>query len=166
MSPTEGTPIDDDPRLAFIYTEALRGLLQQQAAIESLHARAGTLIFAASFASSLLGSRALVAGVPAWNWIAIGLLFAIGALSVVMLWPYYNLTFRFDAADLLERYIDAPKPSSMSEIHRSLALQIRADWARNGRIVRHIREAFQLALILLLLMILAWFVSIATFTPA
>jgi len=128
MSPTEGTPIDDDPRLAFIYTEALRGLLQQQAAIESLHARAGTLIFAASFASSLLGSRALVAGVPAWNWIAIGLLFAIGALSVVMLWPYYNLTFRFDAADLLERYIDAPKPSSMSEIHRSLALQIRADW--------------------------------------
>jgi hypothetical protein len=162
----QNTSVEDDPRLAFIYGEALRGLLQQQAAIESLHARAGTLIFAASFASSLLGSRALIAGVPIWNWIAIGLLFAIGALAVVMLWPYYNLSFRFDTADLLERYVDVPRPASMAEIHRSLALQVKADWARNGRIVRRIREAFQLALVLLLFMILAWFISIASANPA
>ncbi len=153
--------MEDDPRLAFVYQEALRGLLQQQAAVESLHNRAGTLIFAASFASSLLGSRALTTGVPAWNWIAIGRLFGIGVLSVLMLWPYYNLSFRFDASELLDRYVDAAQPASMSEIHRSLALRIKADWARNGRIVRRMREAFQLALILLLLQILAWFFSIA-----
>ncbi len=153
--------VEDDPRLAFVYQEALRGLLQQQAAVESLHNRAGTLIFAASFASSLLGSRALTAGVPTWNWIAIGLLLAIGALAVLMLWPYYNLSFRFDAGELLDRYVDIAEPVSMSEIHRSLALQIKADWARNGRVVRRIRAAFQLALILLLLQILAWFFSIA-----
>src|SRR5262245_21646350 len=35
---------DDDPRLAFIYQEALRGLLQQQTAVESLHNRAATLV--------------------------------------------------------------------------------------------------------------------------
>jgi len=35
------------------------------------------------------------------------------------------------------------------------------DWTRNGRIVRRIREAFQLALILLLAQILVWFLSIA-----
>jgi hypothetical protein len=51
----------EDPRIAFIYQEALRGLLQQQSAVESLHNRAATLVFAASFASSLLGSRALAA---------------------------------------------------------------------------------------------------------
>jgi len=45
----------DASRPALVYQEALRGLLQQQAAVESLHARAATLIFAASFASSLLG---------------------------------------------------------------------------------------------------------------
>jgi len=48
----------DDPRVAFVYQEALRRLLQQQSAAESLHNRAATLVFAASFASSLRGSRA------------------------------------------------------------------------------------------------------------
>ena len=42
----------DDPRIAFVYQEGLRGLLQQQSAVESLHNRAATLVFAASFASS------------------------------------------------------------------------------------------------------------------
>jgi hypothetical protein len=153
--------VDDDPRLAFVYQEALRGLLQQQAAVESLHNRAGTLIFAASFASSLLGSRALVAGVALWNWIAIGLLFMIGGLAVLILWPYYNLSFRFDAGELLDRYVEGAQPSSMSEIHRSLALRCKSDWASNGRIVRRMREAFQAALVLLMLLILAWFFSIA-----
>jgi hypothetical protein len=109
---------EDDPRLAFVYQEALRGLLQQQAAVESLHNRAGTLIFAASFASSLPGSRALTTGVPAWNWIAIALLLLIGSLAVVMLWPYYDLSFRFDARDLLDRYVDAP---SRPACRRSIA---------------------------------------------
>src|SRR6266536_2137461 len=86
----------DDARLAFIYQEALPGLLQQQAAVESLHNRAGTLIFAASFASSLLGSRALADGVNRWGWVALALLLSIGALAVLMLWPYYAFSFRFD----------------------------------------------------------------------
>jgi hypothetical protein len=73
------TAADDDARSAFVYQEALRGLLQQQAAVESLHARAATLIFAASFASSLLGSRALEDGLGAWDSIALGLLVAIGS---------------------------------------------------------------------------------------
>jgi hypothetical protein len=49
----------------------------------------------------------------------------------------------------------------MAEIHRELALQVKADWHRNGRIVRRLREAFQLALILLLLNICAWLFSIS-----
>jgi hypothetical protein len=151
----------DDPRSAFVYQEALRGLLQQQAAVQSLQARAATLIFAASFASSLLGSQALADGVGAWDWIALGFLFAIGTLAVLLLWPYYNLTFRFDPEHLLARYVDVAEPMSMSAIHRELALQIKSDWQQNGRIVRRLREALQLALILLLFEIVAWFASIA-----
>jgi hypothetical protein len=159
---TAGSPAaDDDPHAAFVYQEALRGLLQQQAAVESLHARAATLVFAASFVSSLLGARALEDGVGAWDWIALALLVAIGSLAVLMLWPYYNLTFRFDPEELLARYVDVPEPESMAEMHRELALRIKADWARNGRIVRRLREALQVALILLLAEIVAWLVSIA-----
>lgn len=36
------TNTDDDPRLALVYQEALRGLLQQQAAVERLHNHAAT----------------------------------------------------------------------------------------------------------------------------
>jgi hypothetical protein len=64
----------EDPRIAFVYQEVLCGLLQQQSAIESLHNRAATPVFAASFASSLLGSRALAEGVGGWDWLAISLL--------------------------------------------------------------------------------------------
>jgi hypothetical protein len=155
------TEIEEDPRLAFVYQESLRGLLQQQAAVESLHNRAGTLIFASSFASSLLGSRALEDGLGAWDWLAVVLLLAIGALTVVLLWPYYNFSFRFDAQNLLDTYVDSEEPATMARMHRDLALRIKVDWHRNGRIVRRMREAFQLALILLLINILAWLFSIA-----
>ena len=159
------TETEDDPRLAFVYQEALRGLQQQQAAVESLHNRAGTLIFASSFASSLLGGRALADGLGAWDWLAVGLLLGIGALTVVLLWPYYNLSFRFDAQDLLDRYVDSDTPATLATMHRELALQIKVEFQRNGRVVRRMREAFQLALILLLLNILAWLFSIAGVGP-
>jgi hypothetical protein len=152
---------EDDPRLALVYQESLRGLLQQQAAVESLHNRAATLVFASSFASSLLGSRALADGLGVWDWLAVGLLLATGALTVVLLWPYYNLSFRFDAQELLDTYVDSQPPATMARMHRELALRIKEDWHRNGRIVRRLREAFQLALVLLLLNIVAWLLSIA-----
>jgi hypothetical protein len=152
----------EDPRIAFVYQEALRGLLQQQAAVESLHNRAATLVFAASFASSLLGSRALANGVGGWDWLAISLLLVIGALTVALLWPYYNLTFRFDPEELLTTYVDTEQPVSMNDIHRRLALRIKADWQRNGRIVRRLRELLQIALVALLADILAWMLSIAS----
>jgi hypothetical protein len=160
MSVGSPTP-DDDARSAFVYQEALRGLLQQQGAVASLHGRAATLIFAASFASSLLGSQALADGVGAWDWIALGLLVAIGGLAVFLLWPYYNLTFRFDPEELIARYVDVAEPMSMAAMHRELALQIKADWQRNGRIVRRLREALQIALILLVVEIVVWLFSIA-----
>jgi hypothetical protein len=158
---TRSTEAYDDTQSAFVYEEALRGLLQQRAAVESLHGRAATLIFAASFVSSLLGARALEDGVGAWDWTALGLLVAIGGLAVLMLWPYYNLTFRFDPEELLARYVDVPEPVPMAELHRELALRIKADWVQNGRVVRRLREAMQVALILLLTEIVVWLVSIA-----
>jgi hypothetical protein len=151
----------EDPRIAFVYQEALRGLLQQQSAVESLHNRAATLVFAASFASSLLGSRALANGVGGWDWLAIALLLLIGALTVALLWPYYNLTFRFDPEELLDTYVDTEQAASMGEMHRRLALRLKADVHRNGRIVRRLRELLQIALVVLLAEILAWMLSIA-----
>jgi len=130
----EAPGADDNARAAFVYQETLRGLLQQQAAVESLRARAASLIFAASFASSLLGSQALQDGVRDSDWIALALLVAIGGSAVFTLWPYYNLTFtfRFDPEDLLARYVDPDEPMPLASMNRELALQIKADGQRNG----------------------------------
>jgi hypothetical protein len=157
---TNETRMMDDPRLAFIYAEALRSLQVQLAHLESLHARGGTLIFAASFASSLLGGQALSNGLGSWDWLALSLLVGIGLLAVVILWPYYNVQFRFDVAELLGKYVDGPRAVSVSEMHRDLALQLRSYMESNGRLIRRTREALQVAFILLLLEIVAWLLSI------
>jgi hypothetical protein len=150
----------DDKRLAFVYQEAVRGLQHQQYVVESLNNRGGNLIFATAFATSLLGTRALSDGVGFLDWIAVCLLFLVGALIVFMLWPYYNFTFRFDPEQLLESFVDRDEPATMSEMHRVLALRIKTDMANNWRIIQRIRVALQLSLIVLLLEILAWLVSI------
>lgn len=93
------------------------------------------------------------------------LLLVIGALTVALLWPYYDLTFRFDPEELLDAYVDADQPASMGDMHHRLALQIKADWRRNGRIVRHLRELFQVALIALLAEIVVWMLAVAACSP-
>jgi hypothetical protein len=159
---TRSQTAEDDPRLAFVYQEALRGLLQQHAAFESIHNRAATLIFATAFTSSLLGGRALSDGLGGvWEWLAVAFLIGIGALAVLVLWPYYNLWFRFDPEELLATYVDGEPSATMSGMHRNLALRIKADGRRNGRLLRRMRVAFQLALVLLLLDLIVWLVAVA-----
>ena len=121
------TPADDDPRLAFVYQEAVRGLQHQQYVVESLNTRGGNLIFAPAFATSLLGTKGLSDGVGFWDWIAVSLLFLVGALIVFILWPYYNFTFRFDPEELLAQFVDRDSPATMSAMHRALAVRIKAD---------------------------------------
>ena len=58
--------------------------------VESLNTRAGNLIFASAFATSLLGGKALSDGLGIWDWIAVALIAALGIAIAFMLWPYYN----------------------------------------------------------------------------
>ncbi|UCI06447.1 hypothetical protein [Mesorhizobium sp. B1-1-8] len=156
-----GGAAGDDPRLAFIYQEAVRGLTHQQNVVENMNTRAGSLIFATAFANSLLGGRALSDGLGLWDWIAVALLFAIGGLIVFMLWPYHKYTFRFDPEELLHQYVDGDRPTTMAAMQRALALRIKADMAGNWRVIQRLRLALQIALVFLLLDILAWLLAIA-----
>ena len=107
-----------DPRLELIYSEAVRGLLQQAAAVESLRTRAGTLVFAASFASSLLGGRALADGIETWDAVALALLLGIGLSCVVLLWPYYDFRFRFNPLEMLDRFVDGQTSMDLDDMRR------------------------------------------------
>ena len=159
--PTE-PPVDDDPRLAFIYQEAVRGLVHQQGVVESMNARAGNMIFATAFATSLLGNTALTDGLGPWDWFAMILLLFIGVLVVFMLWPHHKYAFRFDPGMLLDEYIDSKDRLTMSAIHRALALRIKADMASNWKIIQRLRLALQFSLAFLLFEILALLFSIGS----
>jgi hypothetical protein len=96
-----------------------------------------------------------------WQWSALVLLFLIGVLVVYMLWPFHKYTFRLDPRQLLIQYVDGGSRATMPEMYRELALRLENDRASNWRIIQRLRLALQVALILLLLNILAWFVAIA-----
>ena len=153
-------PRSDDPRLAFIYQEALRGLVQQQSLVENMNSRAGNLIFAAAFVSSMFGNQALPNGIGVWDGLAIALLFGLGILIVFMLWPFHRYRFRFDPNELLGEYVDREPTATLAEMHRQLALRIEADRADNWKVIQRLRIALQIALSLFLLEILAWVFAI------
>jgi hypothetical protein len=152
---------NEDPRLAFVYQEAVRGITHQQGLVESMNLRAGNLIFATAFANSLLGGKALSDGLGIWDWLAMALLFTICALAAFMLWPYRKYNFRFDPEELLTTYVDAEPGSTLAEMHRRLALRIQTDMADNWRVIQRLRVAMQVGLVLLPLNILAWFLAVA-----
>lgn len=156
--PREQSDPDRDlaARLALIYQEAVRGLAHQQGVVESINTRAGHLIFATAFVSSLLGSRALADGTGVWEWVALILLLAIGALVVFIIWPYHNYTFRFDPEQLLAEYGDDQKTVTLETMHRELAMRIKRDMADNWRTIQRLRIGLQLALVLFVLNILSW----------
>jgi hypothetical protein len=74
---------------------------------------------------------------------------------VFLLWPFHAYRFRFDPRQLLGDYIDTDSPSSLSEMQRELALRVENDRESNWRIIRRLRIALQLALVLFLLEIVA-----------
>ncbi|MER8400912.1 hypothetical protein [Mesorhizobium sp. M1348] len=81
--------------------------------------------------------------------------------GAIMVWPYYNYTFRFDPEKLLQDFVDQHPPATMDGMHRALALRIKSDMASNWRIIQRLRVALQLALFLWLLDLLAWLFAIA-----
>ena len=95
----------------------------QQALVESLNSRAGTLVFATAFATSLLGAQSLSNGVDAFDWVALAAFSAIAVLAVFLVWPYQHYRFGFDPNGLLRRFVDGEQPTSLSAMHRELAVQ-------------------------------------------
>ena len=157
--PTERHVNED--RLAFVYAEAIRGLAHQERVVESLNTRAGNLIFATAFVSSLLGSRALADGLGVWDWLATFLLLAgrcaRGAHSLALLQLHVSLRSRGAVASVRRRR--SRRDDGRDSPHA--ALRIKNDMVDNWRTIQRIRIALQWALVFLIVEIFAWLLSIA-----
>jgi len=106
------------------YDLALRSIGQQEAALDNLRARTGTLLSAASLSTAFLGAlglkdQALTGGA----WIAVGLFVAMGVSSGFVLWPW-GWIFGLDTYEVIEEYVDADDRPTLSLMQRDLAIHI------------------------------------------
>ena len=100
------------------YEIAMRALGQQEAALNELRSRAGTLLAAASIAASFIGGQALHrVGFDAWTIAALAVFAVTLVACLTVLWPRDGLIFALSGPDVYERLY----PFDMAEAHRRLA---------------------------------------------
>lgn len=97
---------DEDPRAALVYTEAIRALEQQSGVVESVRARAGTFLSAASIATAFLAGLSIRdgEGLALWSGLATDTFVAIITLCVMILWPRREWKFSSSARVLVRSY--------------------------------------------------------------
>jgi hypothetical protein len=111
------------------YTEAVRALAVQDAGLDGVRNRAGIVISAAAIVAGFLGPPTLRA--DAWGYVAAILFVAACLGAIFVLQPVKDWRSTTNASDLISAYIESDPPATMAEIHRSLAIYMQADWARN-----------------------------------
>jgi len=106
---------DDLHHLAFELS--LRSLAQQEAALNELRARTGTILAASSLVASFLGARAVAGGGSHYGWLtALGFAAFTSSLAAAayVLWAKSGLVFSLRGTALMRAEDDDPQPSACS----------------------------------------------------
>jgi hypothetical protein len=149
-----------------VYRESIRALDLQRSAFDTLRARVGFLLSAATIATSFLGGLALRTTSTVGSWIAIGLFAAFGAVCLRLLWPRLEGAEGFSARPslVIDQYLepDEGEPAELATIFRDLALfaEDAHDSNRNNHL-QPLTRYFRLAIALLTAEIIAWIVDLA-----
>lgn len=126
---------DQDPRLRFIWEEALRAVEYQYASLNEVRGRAATVLSAASVSAAFLAAVALddkeKFGLAAWA--GTGSFVLVCIFTVWSLWPVGDWKFHRVAGKLLDIYVDHRQPADMNEMYRSLAGHLQEDYIKNER---------------------------------
>jgi hypothetical protein len=143
--------------------EARRALDEQERAVAELRARAGTLISAATIATSFLGAP-LVAGDhlgPA-SAVAVGAFVLQSLATLTLLWSRWEFEFALNPALIIARYVEpiAGKPAPLLRLRRELALHMDAGAELNRTSIARMTTIFRTSCVLLTTEIVAWVVAI------
>ena len=148
-----------DPRLELVLAQAHRGLTQQQAALDNLRARAGTLVAAASLVSSFFGAAALSDQdrPPSTHWVllAFACLFVVLVAAISIVWPYQ---WRWGTAvrRLLGDSVEADPPAPIDEMRRSLAWYMQVDTDSNSKKLDCLWWCLRIALVAMAAEVVFW----------
>ena len=158
----EGRHLPDTSALAKLsYELSLRTLSQQEATLNELRARTGTLIGAASIVTSFLGGAAISKhGLDAWGVLAlVGFVGSI-ALATWVLLPKEHLIFSIQGSALFEDEVRADV-FEIGETHRRLAYWLDAYHARNEPKLDSLFTSYRASTALLLVEVVFWIVQLA-----
>lgn len=146
--------------MGLVYDEALRGLSQQQASLESLRSRVGTLLSGASISTAFLGAQALENGTPGrWAWLAMVAFVAVFGAAIIIMWPY-EWIFRRSPKAILTDYVDHQEPLAVSAIQRDLAIHLEGHFESNERKLDKLLRVFEAGCGMLALEVVAWLVEL------
>src|SRR5438552_15870446 len=156
----------DDPRGALVYAEATRSLDQQEALLENIQARAGTLLSAASIATSFFAALAIRRhhGLTLLTGCATGASIAMVAICVTLLAPRGRWAFRFEVGLLVKNCLDAdpPPPPPLAQIHHDLSEQMDGWIRRNEKKLERMLWWFRWAAIALGSEVAFWIADLIT----
>jgi hypothetical protein len=141
------------------YQEALRAITQQQAVLESLRGRAGTLLAVASIVTSFLAAIVLADRDPSGlAWLAIALFLAVTGAVVFVLAPRDQWHFRTKPSVIIGSYVEDDPPARLWEIHKQLAEHLETDFDANEANMMPLFRALQFASLALAAEVTVWLV--------
>jgi hypothetical protein len=140
--------------------EAIRALEGQRVSLDELRSRAGILLSAALLIGALLGGPA--SQTKSLNYVvAAAVLLAVAvAASLLILRPTGGWKFNVGTRALLRDYIESAKPSTIPELHRSLAWYMDDDYLENQRKMKWLYRVFSFASVLVVGETIMWLVAI------
>jgi len=152
----------EDALYKVAYDEAVRALSEQQAAIESVRARAGLLFSAAAVTTSFLGAQALQGGKSSsFSWLALLCFVALAATSLAILWPR-SWEFAVSPRKVLNRYVGLAVSVRSTELYRELSLHMHGSFLVNHQGLKELSLLFQVASALLTTEVVLWIAAIAS----
>ena len=148
-----------DSAEAIVYGESVRAIDKQEAALEALRARTGTLLAAASLATAFLGGQAFHAiGSPdTRSWVGTVAFVGVAVLAVGILWPW-TWIFSTSPAVLIEDHIRVVPPTAPGELRLALARSLEKHWNENEAKLNWLYWAFRAASLSLVFEIVAWLI--------
>jgi hypothetical protein len=141
------------------FTLARDALAKQDAALDELRTRTGTLLAVSSLVASFFGARAIDRSHFSWPNVVALVSFGLTAIfSVYVLFPRSGVTRSLSGPAVYEYFEDLDV--KMEEVYRDLAYWIQDAYATNAEVVRTLSVAFRLACVALVGEVVFWAVGL------
>ena len=157
-----------------VYDESIRVIEGQEASLENLRTRAGTLISAAALVTAFLAPPALSKGTitltlraaqsthihfASYSWAATSAFVGVAVSALAILWPY-GWTFGHNAHSLMDQHLDRKYPSDEAKIYRHLAYYNEVNHSENAKKLNRLFGIFALGCVLLVVEIGLWLTAL------